>query len=125
MKKIKCKELYRLPITSNLTKDIFELGFLYGKKRELLGFIKNGSLSLSVRMKFLHIYMEEFHENLKPISDNIRGKLNLMDLENIITIDYEAGEIVVLDITKKEHDKLVQRYTYMFTLDYQEVQPIS
>lgn len=120
MKEIKCKELYRLPVTSNLTQDIFNMGFLTGKKRELLGVINNETLSPSLPMSWIHLYMEEFYKKQKPISDSIRRKLNLVDLENIITVDYEAGEIVVLDISKKEYEKLAKKYNYLLTIIYKE-----
>ncbi|EQB87918.1 hypothetical protein J2Z44_001295 [Clostridium punense] len=120
MKEIKCKELYRLPVTSNLTQDIFDMGFLTGKKRELLGVINNETLSPSLRMSWIHLYMEEFHKKQKLICDSIRRKLNLVDLENIITVDYEAGEIVVLDISKKEYEKLAKKYNYLLTIIYKE-----
>lgn len=120
MKEIKCKELYRLPVTSNLTQDIFDMGFITGKKRELLGVINNETLSPSLRMSWIHLYMEEFYKKQKPISDSIRRKLNLVDLENIITVDYEAGEIVVLDISKKEYEKLAKKYNYLLTIIYKE-----
>ncbi|MPM38851.1 hypothetical protein SDC9_85481 [bioreactor metagenome] len=64
--------------------------------------------------------MEEFYKKQKPISDSIRRKLNLMDLENIINVDYEAGEIVVLDISKKEYEKLAKKYNYLLTIIYKE-----
>lgn len=120
MKEIKCKELYRLPVTSNLTQDIFNMGFITGKKRELLGVINNETLSPSLQMSWIHLYMEEFYKKQKPISDSIRRKLNLVDLENIITVDYEAGEIVVLDISKKEYEKLAKKYNYLLTIIYKE-----
>jgi hypothetical protein len=118
MKKFECKELYRLPVTFDLTKDVFDMGFLFGEKREILSFIENESLSLDLRVSWVQQYMEEFHEKLKPITENIRQKLKLMDLENIITLDYETGEIVVLDITKTEYEKLYKMYNHMFSLVY-------
>ncbi|MBU3198253.1 hypothetical protein LL037_21155 [Clostridium estertheticum] len=119
IKKVHCKELYRLPITPNIIKEIHELSALISKKESTIGCIlHNDDLSDQLKWTWTLQYMQNWHERLSPYSKCIKEKLNIKETYNLITTDLETGEIVVLDIMLSDYKRLLKENDYLFEVAY-------
>ncbi|MGV8984626.1 hypothetical protein [Clostridium sp.] len=119
IKKAHCKELYRLPITPNIIKEIHELSVLLSNKKSTIGWIiHNDDLTDGLKWTWTLQYMQTWHERFVPYSKSIKEKLNIKEINNVITPDLETGEIVVLDMMITDYKRLLKENDYLFEVVY-------
>ena len=115
IKKVHCKELYRLSITPNIIKEIHELGALVSNKQSTIRWIlHNDDVCDGLKWTWTKQYMENWHGRLVPYSKSIKEKLNIKEINNVITPNLETGEIVVLDMILTDYKRLLKENEYLF-----------
>lgn len=100
-------------MTTDIVKEIFEIGKLYGRKIEFLdGIIHNNSLSTNLKVKLFKDYSREFQEKITILSKNIRQKLNITEADSVITYELDSAEIIVLDLNIDKYKRLCEKHNY-------------
>jgi hypothetical protein len=120
MKKIKCRELYRVPINIDLLDEFIEIGRLFEKRKQIITLINNiEDVSSKLRLQWMREYNKEWHEKLEDIIEPIRKKLKLEDEKNVVRYEFGSKELIVLDILKTEYKKICAKYHYMVNVVYE------